>query len=70
MKTILETWTKLSTLTFPKERKKGDRGAGFVEYGAILVFVGIIAALLYNSNIGNLIVQGITSSVSEVFSTP
>ncbi|MEU3305871.1 hypothetical protein [Nocardiopsis sp. NPDC006832] len=60
-------WAKASTMVMPQESEHKDKGAGFVEYGAIIVFVGIVAAVLYSSNIGTLIIQGITSAISRVF---
>lgn len=61
-------WTKTSTMFMPQDTEHKDKGAGFVEYGAIIVFVGIVAAVLYGSGIGDTIVQGITSAISDVFS--
>ncbi|AFR06601.1 hypothetical protein ACFV4I_08935 [Nocardiopsis alba] len=61
-----KAWAKIISLLTPPEADTKEKGAGFVEYAAIIVFVGIIAALLYNSNIGSLIVQGISNSVSSV----
>lgn len=61
-------WAKINTVVLPKDLEAKDKGAGFVEYGAIIVFVGIVAAVLYSSNIGTLITQGITSAISRVFS--
>ncbi|WP_017606819.1 hypothetical protein [Nocardiopsis alkaliphila] len=63
-----KAWAKLSTILMPKDAGSKDKGAGFVEYGAIIVFVGIVAAVLYSSNIGNTIVQGITSTIGKIFS--
>ena len=61
-------WTKASALIMPQDTEHKEKGAGFVEYGAIIVFVGIVAAVLYGSGIGDTIVQGITSAISDVFS--
>lgn len=61
-------WVKINTMVLPKDNESKDEGAGFVEYGAIIVFVGIVAAVLYGSGIGDTIVQGITSTISDVFS--
>lgn len=63
-----KAWVKLSTFLMPRDSKSNDKGAGFVEYGAIIVFVAIVAGLLYSSNIGTLITQGITRAISRVFS--
>ena len=60
-------WAKVSTVVMPQDTEHKDKGAGFVEYGAIIVFVGIVAAVLYASNIGDIIVQGIIGAISGVF---
>ncbi|WP_067597356.1 hypothetical protein [Nocardiopsis listeri] len=60
-------WAKVSTVVMPQDAEHKDKGAGFVEYGAIIVFVGIVAAVLYASNIGDIIVQGIIGAISGVF---
>lgn len=65
-----KAWAKLSTILMPKDAGSKDKGAGFVEYGAIIVFVGIVAALLYSSSIGNNLVQGISNAISKVFNPP
>ena len=58
-------WAKASTMVMPQDPEAKDKGAGFVEYGAIIVFVGIVAAVLYGSGIGDTIVQGISRSIRE-----
>ena len=60
-------WAKLNTVVLPKDPEAKDKGAGFVEYGAIIVFVGIVAAALYGSGIGERIIQGITGAIDRVF---
>ena len=60
-------WAKVSTVVMPQDTEHKDKGAGFVEYGAIIVFVGIVAAVLYGSGIGERIVQGITGAIDRVF---
>ena len=60
-------WAKVSTVVMPQDTEHKDKGAGFVEYGAIIVFVALVAALFYNSSIGTNIVQGISNAISKVF---
>ncbi|MGW9557351.1 hypothetical protein ACWGSK_22895 [Nocardiopsis sp. NPDC055551] len=67
MNFIQKFWAKASTMVIPQDTEHKDKGAGFVEYGAIIVFVGIVAAVLYGSGIGDTIVQGITSAIGNVF---
>ncbi|MET9795503.1 hypothetical protein [Nocardiopsis alba] len=63
-----KAWAKIISLLTPPEDETKEKGAGFVEYAAIIVFVGIIAAILYRSEIGDRIVNGILSSIDRVFS--
>ena len=63
-----KAWAKIISLLTPPEADTKDKGAGFVEYAAIIVFVGIIAAILYKSEIGDRIVNGMISSIDRVFS--
>ncbi|WP_017589289.1 hypothetical protein [Nocardiopsis ganjiahuensis] len=65
-----KAWAKLSTFTLPVSKKDGDRGAGFVEYGAILVFVGLVAALLMGSGIADTIVQAISRTIRTTLNPP
>ncbi|MYR34125.1 hypothetical protein GTW20_18160 [Nocardiopsis alba] len=63
-----KAWAKIISLLTPPEAGTKEKGAGFVEYAAIIVFVGIIAAILYKSEIGDRIVNGMISSIDRVFS--
>ncbi|MFB8767881.1 hypothetical protein VSQ78_09215 [Nocardiopsis alba] len=63
-----KAWAKIISLLTPPEADAKEKGAGFVEYAAIIVFVGIIAAILYKSEIGDRIVNGMISSIDRVFS--
>ncbi|GAA1466357.1 hypothetical protein NE857_09600 [Nocardiopsis exhalans] len=65
-----KAWVKLSTLSVPRRNRDKDEGAGFVEYGAILVFVALIAMMVMNAGIGARIAQGITSTIDGVFRAP
>ncbi|WP_017582014.1 hypothetical protein [Nocardiopsis valliformis] len=56
-------WVKMSTLALPKEAHKKDKGAGFVEYAAILVFVAVVAGLIVSSGVANTIVMGINNAI-------
>ncbi|MBR8745235.1 hypothetical protein [Nocardiopsis sp. MG754419] len=62
-----KSWADLGTMVKPTVTASQDTGAGFVEYGAIIVFVGLVAAALYGSGIGDTIIQGITSAVGNIF---
>jgi hypothetical protein len=63
-------WAKMSTFVMPKESHEKDRGAGFVEYGALIIFVGVVAALLISSGIADTIVQGIGSAIRVALTRP
>lgn len=65
-----KAWAKLSTLALPGNGSERDRGAGFVEYGAILVFVGLVAVLLMGSGIADTIVQGISRTIRTTLNPP
>lgn len=58
-------WAKMSTLVMPKIAEEKDRGAGFVEYGALIIFVGIVAALIISSGVADTIVQGIDTAIRK-----
>lgn len=58
-------WAKMSLLVMPKDAGPKDKGAGFVEYGALIIFVGIVAALLVSSGVADTIVQGINTAVND-----
>ncbi|MEY9210681.1 hypothetical protein NI17_014180 [Thermobifida halotolerans] len=49
-------------------RAHRDRGAGFVEYAAIIVLVAAIAGALFASGLISDITNGITTKVYEIFS--
>ena len=61
-------WAKMSTFVMPKAAHQKDRGAGFVEYGALIIFVGVVAALLISSGVADTIVQGINSAINRALS--
>lgn len=56
-------WVKISTLATPEEAREKDKGAGFVEYAAILVFVAVIAGLIVSSGVASTIVMGINNAI-------
>jgi Flp pilus assembly pilin Flp len=60
-----KAWAKIISLLTPPEDETKEKGAGFVEYGALIVFVGIVAAVLMSSGVADLIVQGISRAVRE-----
>lgn len=59
-------WANINTMVLPKDPEAKDKGAGFVEYGAIIVFVALVAGLIMGSGIAENIVQGINRTVREV----
>lgn len=63
MHSLHKMWVTLSTLAIPRNDKKSDQGAGFVEYGAILVLVSIIAVAVMSTGLDRIISQGITNAV-------
>lgn len=65
MKFTQKTWTKVSAFVFPKNTQSKDSGASFVEYGALIIFVGVVGALLVGSGIADQIVQGIGTAVGN-----
>ena len=62
-------WAKVSTVVMPQDTEHKDKGAGFVEYGAIIVFVALVAGLIMGSGIAENIVQGINRAVRETLGT-
>jgi Flp pilus assembly pilin Flp len=62
-----KAWVKLSTLAVPGANRDSDKGAGFVEYGAILIFVSLVAVIIMDGGIGNRIAQGIMATLDGVF---
>lgn len=65
-----KVWAKFSTLALPGRTRDRDRGAGFVEYGAILVFVALVAVVVMNAGIGDRIAQGISVTIDGIFTGP
>lgn len=65
-----QVWVKLSSLALPRAKRSSDRGAGFVEYGAILVFVALVAVVIMNAGIGNRIAQGVITTIDGIFAGP
>lgn len=68
MNKLHKIWTTLSILTNPNLDRKSDRGAGFVEYGAILVFIALIATVVMSTGIENRIANGIMLTIDKIFS--
>lgn len=65
MKFTHKIWIKVSTFVLPKSTQPKDAGASFVEYGALIIFVGVVGALLVGSGIADQIVQGISTAVGN-----
>lgn len=47
-------------------RNRDDRGAGFVEYAAVIVLVAAIAAAVFTTNIGSTIATSLTTKISQI----
>lgn len=47
--------------------RRSDRGASIVEYGALVVIIGVIAGAVAATDIGGEISTHITTAVSQVF---
>ncbi|MEU3020560.1 MULTISPECIES: hypothetical protein [unclassified Nocardiopsis] len=67
MHSLHRLWATLITLSLPIAYRKSDRGAGFIEYGAIIVFVALVAGVIMTSGLENRIVNGMTSAIDRIF---
>lgn len=47
-------------------RNHDDRGAGFVEYAAVIVLVAAIAGAIFATNIGQTIAGSLTATVAQI----
>lgn len=70
MNFITKARTHLSTVIMPEPSKFGDRGAGFVEYTAIILIVAAIAVALYGLGLQTDISGTIGDRVDEVLQGP
>lgn len=53
---------------FERLKERSDRGAGMVEYGALIILVAAILAVLLKDNaIGKAVKDGITNAMKQVF---
>lgn len=50
-------------------RNRDDRGAGFVEYAAIIVLVAAIAGVVITTDIGQKILDGINNQIDSILGT-
>lgn len=50
-------------------RNRDDRGAGFVEYAAIIVLVAAIAGVVITTDIGDKILGGINTQIDSILGT-
>lgn len=66
---INRSWVALSTFLAPPS-KKDDRGAGIVEYAAILILVAAIAVAIFSLGLPDIIRGAIGSAVSDVIDGP
>ncbi|MDE3719896.1 hypothetical protein PWG71_00730 [Nocardiopsis sp. N85] len=62
-------WVTLSTLIAPPAHKN-DKGAGIVEYAAILILVAAIAIGVFALGIPSLISDAVSTSIDDALSGP
>lgn len=67
MNSLHKMWVTLSTLTIPKSDRRNDKGAGFIEYGAIIVFVALVAGVIMTSGLEGRILNGMMSAIDRIF---
>ncbi|MGW5877883.1 hypothetical protein ACWFMI_15205 [Nocardiopsis terrae] len=67
MNSLHKIWVILSALTLPRPGHDRDKGAGFVEYGAVIVLVALIAGVVMAAGIEGRIVNGILSTIDRIF---
>ncbi|GHC95107.1 hypothetical protein GCM10007079_46410 [Nocardiopsis terrae] len=68
MNSLHKIWVTLSALTLPRPGHDRDKGAGFVEYGAVIVLVALIAGVIMAAGIEKRIANGITTTIDGIFS--
>nr|WP_218909490.1 hypothetical protein [Nocardiopsis sinuspersici] len=66
---MTKLWVTLSAFVVPKS-EKDDRGAGIVEYAAILILVAAIAAAVFSLGLAQRISDGIGAAITEILQGP
>ncbi|WP_435105266.1 hypothetical protein [Nocardiopsis synnemataformans] len=69
MNSLTKLWVTLSTFLVPTSKEE-DKGAGIVEYAAILILVAAIAVGIWALGIPDQIRQAIGSSVDQILQGP
>lgn len=69
MNTVSALWAKLSSCLVPPSKRKSDKGAGFIEYAAIIIIIAAIAGLVYGSGIVSGIADSIGTNISDILET-
>ncbi|WP_017599700.1 Flp family type IVb pilin [Nocardiopsis lucentensis] len=69
MSSLTKLWVFLSTRAVPSPRRD-DRGAGMVEYAAIVILVAAIATAIYQLGLIENITGAIGSAVDNVLNGP
>lgn len=70
MNSLTKLWVTLSTFLVPTPRREGDKGAGIVEYAAILILVAAVAFAVYQLGLAESISNGIRGAVDRVLRGP
>ncbi|MEU1902263.1 hypothetical protein ABZ512_28155 [Nocardiopsis dassonvillei] len=69
MNSLTKLWVTLSTFLAPTSKEK-DKGAGIVEYAAVILLVAAIAIAVYSLNLDQSIGNGIRGAVDQVLRGP
>ncbi|WP_077689212.1 MULTISPECIES: hypothetical protein [Nocardiopsis] len=69
MNSLTKLWVTLSAFVVPTS-EKDDRGAGIVEYAAILILVAAVAFAVYQLGLAESISSGIRGAVDGVLRGP
>ncbi len=69
MNSLTRLWVSLSAFLVPASKKE-DRGAGIVEYAAILILVAAVAFAVYQLGLAESISNGIRGAVDRVLRGP
>jgi len=69
MNSLNRVWVMLSTWLVPPS-KRDDKGAGIVEYAAILILVAAIAVAVFALGLPGRISDGIGAAITSVLTGP
>ncbi|WP_150243317.1 hypothetical protein [Nocardiopsis quinghaiensis] len=69
MNSLTRLWVTLSAFLVPTSKKE-DKGAGIIEYAAILILVAAIAAAVFSLGLAQRISDGIGAAVTEILQGP